>query len=162
MPVSDLVLCQRLVGVSTVNGYAFQHIQLSLMLPVHSPSGFTGCLWLRQTDNSPTRRCDFQPSTHFILSFQLLLGSSAAQPWNWKPIPRSFLHTVHELIWRQHEIWRSVATDCRKLATSVHCAPQLLTPLCNFVWPITLWPSCWEVQWLALLYNTANGWLWNI
>lgn len=157
MPVSDLVLCQRLVGVSTVNGYAFQNIQLSLMLPVHSPSGFTGCLWLRQ----------IIAQLEGVISNPLPILFSHSN-FCWVPqllshgIGNQFLHTVHELIWRQHEIWRSVATDCRKLATSVHCAPQLLTPLCNFVWPITLWPSCWEVQWLALLYNTANSWLRNI
>ena len=81
----------------------------------------------------------------------------------WKPIPWSSLSTVLELMWRPHEVWRSVAIGCRKLATSAHCAPQHpLTPLCHLTWPTTLWPSCCRSQSLPLCYKTTDSWRWNI
>jgi len=52
---------------------------------------------------------------------------------------------------------------CRKLATSAHCAPQhVLTPLCDCMWPTTLWLSCSCSQLLPLCYDTTNSWPWNI
>ena len=46
---------------------------------------------------------------HFAL-YLLMYGLDAdARPW--KPIPWSSLRTVLELIWRPHEVWRSVAID---------------------------------------------------
>ena len=50
---------------------------------------------------------------HYIQRFALHLvmyGLDAAY-WPWKPIPWSSLRTVLELIWRPHEVWRSVAID---------------------------------------------------
>lgn len=51
-------------------------------------------------------------------------------------------NTVPELIWRLHDIWRSVATDCRQRPQ--HYAPQhLLTPLCDFTGPTRFLPTFW-------------------
>ena len=56
---------------------------------------------------------------------------AAARPW--KPIPWSSLPTVLELIWRPHEVWRSVSTDSaeswrplRTLHFSIHCARSII------------------------------------
>lgn len=61
----------------------------------------------------------------------------------WKPIPWSSLGTVPQPIWKPREVWRTAATDSIELVTSAHYASQdLLTPLCQFTWPTTLWLSC--------------------
>ena len=56
---------------------------------------------------------------HFALHLLMYGLDAAAQPWT--PIPWSSLRTVIELIWRPHDVWRSVAIDsaesCRPLHT---------------------------------------------
>ena len=52
---------------------------------------------------------DYHCIQRFALHLLMYGLDSAAQLW--KPIPWSSLHTVPELIWRPHEVWRSVASD---------------------------------------------------
>ena len=66
---------------------------------------------------------------HFALHLLMYGLDAAARPW--KPIPWSFLHTVLELIWRLHEVWRSVAIDssgsCRPLREYYICSVKKYT-----------------------------------
>ena len=59
---------------------------------------------------------------------------AAARPW--KPIPWSSLHTVLGLIWRPHEVWRSVAID-----SAESWRPLCTLRLSHFTWPPTSWLS---------------------
>ena len=99
---------------------------------------------------------------HCIRRFALHLVmyglDAAARPW--KPIPRSSLRAVLELIWRPHEVWRSVAIDSAEnwQPYYAHYAPQHpLTPLCHFTWLTTLWLSCCCSQSLPLCYSTNDS-----
>ena len=71
----------------------------------------------------------------------------------WKPIPRSSLRTVPELIWRPHEGWRSVATDSAE-------SRRPLTPL----WHLTLLPVEFlsfhfvTIPLTAECYNPLSSW----
>ena len=55
-------------------------------------------------------RVQWQCALHHCIRHLLIYGLDATA-WPWKPIPWSSLCTVLELIWRPHEVWRSVAID---------------------------------------------------
>ena len=92
----------------------------------------------------------------FALHLLMYSLDAAARPW--KPIPWSSLHTVLELIWRPHEVWRSVVIDSAESWRPLHP----LTLRRHFTWPTTSWLSCCRSQSLPLCYNTTDSWLWNI
>lgn len=52
--------------------------------------------------------------------------------------------------------------QCSQTSTVLLATAKLLTPLCDFKQPTTVWVSCYSSQSLPLFYNTTNSWLWNI
>ena len=66
----------------------------------------------------------------FALHLLMYGLDAAARPW--KPIPWSSLRTVLELIWRPHEVWRSVAID------SAESWRPLCTMCLSIRWPLSV------------------------
>ena len=95
--------------------------------------------------DSSLQRTENRALHHCIRCFALylLIYALDAAAWPWKPISLSFLRTALELIWRPHEVCRSVAIDsaesCRPLHTmhlSIYWPHSVIfcgIPLCGWV-----------------------------
>ena len=106
--------------------------QSDCQMEKHNPSLQRTCLHCSRVQWRHALHCCIQ---RFALQLLMYGLDAAAQPW--KPIPWSSIRTVFELIWRPHEVWRSIAN---------HVPQHPLTPLRHFMWPTTSWLSCCHSQ----------------
>ena len=80
----------------------------------------------------------------FALHLLMYGLDAAARPW--KPIPWSSLRTVLELIWRPHEVWRSVVIDSAESWRPLH------TMSLGIHWPSSV-ILCGLHGWVAVIPN---------